>query len=246
MDERLSGLGVNKAPLYQQVAEQIQNLIMDGGLLPGDRLPPERELGEHLGVSRTVIREAIKALQERGLVRAVSGSGTYVESVTPEAVEQCIELYMRRQGGGFGDLQEVRRILEVEIAGLAAERAEEDDTTALESVLLDMLDAFPDIWQSEGAMERYIQGHMRFHRALAHATKNVLLEMLLLPILDQNLEYNRASTSPAAAEPGLMHHERLLECVRLGNGDACREVMREHMDYIADSPAPTDDPDPRE
>ena len=82
----LETLQIRRESLSEQVAEKIQQFIIQGHLRPGDRLPPERELGEQLGVSRTVIREATKQLQERGLVKVLTGSGTYVSKIEPEAI----------------------------------------------------------------------------------------------------------------------------------------------------------------
>jgi len=83
-------VSVKRTRLSEQIAEQIQQIIVQGHLQAGDRLPPERELAEQLGVSRTVVREATKVLEERGLVKIVTGSGTYATRVQPSVVSQSI------------------------------------------------------------------------------------------------------------------------------------------------------------
>jgi GntR family transcriptional repressor for pyruvate dehydrogenase complex len=138
-------LHVNRARLSEQVAEQIQSMIIQGKIKQGDRLPPERELAEQLGVSRTVIRESTKVLQERGLVKVLTGSGTYATRVESENVSQSIGLFVRGKKHTFRDLLEIRKMLEIEVAGLAAERATEEDNLQLTACMQDMRRALPEI-----------------------------------------------------------------------------------------------------
>ena len=86
----LDMMQVKRERLSEQIAEQIQRNIIEGKLKQGDRLQPERDLAEQFGVSRTVIREATKVLQERGLVKVITGSGTYATRIKPAAVSQSI------------------------------------------------------------------------------------------------------------------------------------------------------------
>ncbi len=133
--DKLTHLRVSRESLSDQVAEQLQQLIIEGGLKPGEKLPPERDLCDQLGVSRTVIREAVQRLQVQGLLRVVGGSGTYISRVDPGVVAQSIGLFMSSHDHTFQDLLEIRRFIEVEIAGLAAERASPKDFEILEEVL---------------------------------------------------------------------------------------------------------------
>src|SRR6185503_5904207 len=129
---------VRRESLSAQAAEQIQQFIMRGELRPGDRLPPPPELSEQLGVSRTVVREATKLLQERGLIKVLTGSGSFVSKVESAAISQSISLFMWGHGHAFHDLLEIRKMFEVEIAGLAAERATADEIRQLEEALVQM------------------------------------------------------------------------------------------------------------
>jgi GntR family transcriptional repressor for pyruvate dehydrogenase complex len=221
---------VSRDLLFEQVADQIQNIIVKGGLVPGDRLPPERELAEQLHVSRTVIREAVKALQERGLVRVLRGSGTYVSRVEPDTIAQSITLYMHSHQGSLRDLVEIRCPLEIEIAGLAAEMATDEDIELLESSLREMEEALPQLTSTPHALEQFVQADMIFHHALARATKNVLLPVLLTPITDLLLEFRRkASDKAGAAEDAIYYHRAMLDAIRRRDGLACRELMRKHL-----------------
>src|SRR5579862_2585433 len=123
---------VRTSRLYEQIVQQIEASIVKGDLKPGDQLPAERDLAQRFGVSRTAVREAVKALREKGLVEAYSGRGTFVTNGTLHAIRQSLDLMVKiGQADGATQLVEVREILEPEIAALAAERAEEQHLAAL-------------------------------------------------------------------------------------------------------------------
>ena len=112
---------VRTSRLYEQIVQQVQESIHKGALKPGDQLPPERELAQQFGVSRTVIREAIKTLAANGLVEVRAGEGTFIIDGTSSALRQSLTLMMSM--GGIKTLQEVvelREMLEPEIAFKAA------------------------------------------------------------------------------------------------------------------------------
>ncbi len=226
----LDTLQVRRESLSEQVAEKIQQSIIQGQLRPGDRLPPERELGEQLGVSRTVIREATKQLQERGLVKVLTGSGTYVSKIEPAAISQSIGLFMWGHGHAFRDLLEIRKMLEVEIAGHAAERATDEDIQQLESALEQMVAGLPGVHQDAAGLEKFVQADLLFHQIMARASKNSLLPLLLAPITDLLLEFSRQASSLHGAPENAIHfHRTLLQVVRDRDGERCRAVMRDHL-----------------
>src|SRR5438552_13630491 len=123
---------VRTSRLYEQIVQQIEESILKGALKPGDQLPAERELAEQFGVSRTAVREAVKALREKGLVEAYSGRGTFVTDGTSQAIRQSLDLMIKiGQPDGSTHLAELRAILEPEIAALAATRAAEQYVTTM-------------------------------------------------------------------------------------------------------------------
>lgn len=231
----LKSLEITREKLYEQIAKQIQEMIVQGGVIPGEKLPPERELAKDLGVSRTVVREAIKALQERGLVRVLTGSGTYVTKVPPDVVAQSMALYVAAHKHAFHDLMQIRQLLEVEIAGLAAERATEEDIQRLESALTEMHEALPQAGDKEGSLEQFTQADILFHQSLARASKNSLYPILLIPILDLLFEFiQRASRRSEGPVSAIAFHQAILDCVRNGDPIGCREAMREHLRSAAE------------
>src|SRR6201984_1703370 len=123
---------VRTSRLYEQIVQQIEESILKGALKPGDQLPAERELAQNFGVSRTAVREAVKALREKGLVEAYSGRGTFITNGTSQAIRQSLDFMIRvGQADGSANLAELRTILEPEIAALAATRAEEQHLSAM-------------------------------------------------------------------------------------------------------------------
>src|SRR5438552_872416 len=113
--ERLVYKLVRTSRLYEQIVQQIEESIVKGDLKPGDQLPAERDLAQRFGVSRTAVREAVKALREKGLVEAFSGRGTFITDGTSQAVKQSLDLHARiAQPEGAIQLVEVREILEPE------------------------------------------------------------------------------------------------------------------------------------
>ena len=110
---------VRSSRLYEQIVQQVEESIRSGVLKPGHQLPPERELAEQFGVSRTAVREAVKALHEKGLVEAFPGRGTFITDASSYAIRQTLDRLARKGNEGFAHLAEVRAILEPEIAALA-------------------------------------------------------------------------------------------------------------------------------
>src|ERR1700757_3186444 len=122
---------VQPSRLYEQIVRQIEDSISSGTLKPGDQLPPERELAQQFGVSRTAVREAVRALHEKGLVEAYPGRGTFITDGSSYTIRQSLDRMMRSGNEGFAFLAEVREILEPEIAALATTRADEKDLVAM-------------------------------------------------------------------------------------------------------------------
>jgi GntR family transcriptional repressor for pyruvate dehydrogenase complex len=114
---------VKSIRIYEDIVRQVKALIADGRLTSGDRLPPERELAERFRVSRTSVREALRALQSRGLIEIRAGEGAFVQDVSVEALIEPLALVILPHREAVGELFEARLLLEPAIAALAARRA---------------------------------------------------------------------------------------------------------------------------
>lgn len=231
MSKELSDLKVTRKRLYEQVVRHIQEMILGGELQPGDQLPPERQLAEQLGVSRTVIREAVKTLQQMGLVKVLTGSGTFVSQIEPETVSESIGLLIQQSISSFDHLAEVRRMLETEIAALAAERASSEHIEAMEETIRWMEDAAALGNDHPDWTERFIEADLAFHNVLVEAAQNPLLPVLLEPVTEQLLDFRRLTFGAQdGVRYSLGYHREILERVRARDASGCRKAMREHLE----------------
>jgi len=219
-----------EATLANRVTKEIEKLIIDGRIEMGRRLPSERDLADQFGVSRTVVREAVRGLVAKGLLEVRPGSGTIVRSPTARAVTQSLTLFLR---AGQSDLDytkvhEIRRVLEIEIAGLAAERASADDLAKLAATLDEMEANRTDrdlFSKSDGA----------FHAVLAAATHNELFPLLLDSVVDIMVRVRQLGFDvPGSSDHTLRYHRAIFEQVRSGDAEGARQAMREHLDDSED------------
>jgi GntR family transcriptional regulator, transcriptional repressor for pyruvate dehydrogenase complex len=210
--------------LRDRAADQILDMLISGGLNPGERLPPERELCARLKVSRTVVREALNLLEARGLVSIEHGRGAVVSGGNTDAVRDTLGLILRVRPKVLWELFEMRKILEVEIAGLAAERATEEHVQAMRTRLERMLAAID-------TPEGYVDADVGFHAVLARAAHNEVLLTMLEPIVDLLRASRRVSASrrPGSALRALGEHEEILRCVEVGDTEGARREMRAHL-----------------
>jgi GntR family transcriptional repressor for pyruvate dehydrogenase complex len=218
----------NHAKLYTQVAERIEKLIIDGHLKPGDRLPAERELSEQFSVSRTVIREAVKALQEKGLVEIRPGVGTYVHDSMSEIMQRSLaRMVMIDQQNGLENLTQVREIFEPEIAAIAAEKATLTDIRAMKTAIATMDATMDDV-------DAYITADHEFHLALAKATQNQLIVDLIGSIVNLLAEQRRHIFLAGTGGPqrGQQHHKNILHAVIDGDKQAARNLMVLHLQQV--------------
>jgi GntR family transcriptional repressor for pyruvate dehydrogenase complex len=211
--------------LSDRVADLLRASILERQLRPGDRLPTERELGDQFGVSRTVVREAVRTLVAKGLVEVRSGSGVYVASVDEGAVRESMNVFLHGVGvPSYAQIHEVRRVLEIEIAGLAAERATEADIQTLRSACADMAAGVSDIDAASMA-------DVEFHVALASATHNRLFWVMIDSIGDILLEIRKATLGiRGRARKGVQFHQAILDRVAAHDIEGAREAMRVHLE----------------
>lgn len=218
---------VRTSRLYEQIVQQIEESIVKGDLKPGDQLPAERDLAQRFGVSRTAVREAVKALREKGLVEAYSGRGTFITDGTTHAVRQSLDLMVKiGQPEGSNHLAEVRTMLEPEIAALAAQRIQESELATMREAVALMDRAGKD-------PQAYIEADLDFHLALAEGAGNPLILSLLDSIVgllrEQRLRIFRV---PGGPERGQVHHKKILEAVERRDPEKAREAMREHLAQV--------------
>jgi GntR family transcriptional repressor for pyruvate dehydrogenase complex len=230
---------VGKFRLYEQIVQQIEESILKGTLRPGDQLPAERDLASQFGVSRTAIREAVKVLQEKGLVEARAGKGTFVTSSTADAVRQTIAHAGRTgQPSSLTHLVEIREIFEPEIAAIAATQADEQHIAG-------MREAYAVMDRSRRDPQSFIEADLDFHLLLAEATGNPIILSLIDSIVGQ-LREQRTSIFQVEGGPerGQVHHKAILEAVERRDSEAAREAMRSHLKQVRDDCLREPEPSP--
>ena len=218
---------VQSSRLYEQIVEQIEQSVQKGDLKPGDQLPAERELAEQFGVSRTAVREAVKALREKGLVEAYPGKGTFITSGSSNPMRQSLDRMMRSaQVDATSSLVEVREILEPEIAALAAVRATEENLNSLREAMAVMDAAKRD-------PDAYIEADLDFHLELAEAAANPLILSLIDSIVgvlrEQRMRIFEVDGGP---DRGQYHHKKIFEAVEHQDAPGAREAMRAHLRQV--------------
>lgn len=222
--ETAFGAPVRRRPrLSDTVAEAILDTILSKGYRPGDALPSARELGEQFGVSRTVIREAVRSLTARGVVDAQAGRGLVVAAVGASDVSDALRLYLHGKDEiPYQQVHQVRTLIEVEIAGLAAERATDDeiaDLVAHSDGMYRILDP-----------EEHSRADVELHRKLAQMTHNELYVIVLDSLGDIMLAVRRATASlPDDRERARREHREIIEQIKARDPDGARDAMRRHL-----------------
>ena len=220
-------LPIQPERLYERIVRQIEERIIAGELKTGDQLPPENELAKQFAVSRTAVREAIKALSEKRLVAVRPGRGTFITNGTPDALRHSLGMLMRfGQPNGFADLVEVREILEPEIAALAATRITEEYVAAMQEAVETMDTALEDV-------DTFVEADLDFHLALAEATQNPVIPLLMDSIIDLLREdRKRIGLVNGGLQRGQSHHKRILRAVKERDARAARRSMQDHLEQV--------------
>jgi GntR family transcriptional repressor for pyruvate dehydrogenase complex len=218
---------IQASRLYEQIVQQIEGSILKGELIEGSQLPAERDLAKQFGVSRTAVREAIKALQEKGLVDAFPGRGTFVTNGTSNSMRRSLDRIIKSgETGGWAYLVEVREILEPEIAVLAAIRATDQD-------LATMRDAVDVMDQAGRDSDAYIEADLDFHLALAEAAGNPIVLSLIDSIVGLLREQRlRIFSIGGGPERGQHHHKRILDAIKRHDTQGARAAMQAHLSQV--------------
>lgn len=225
-----------KRRLHRDVMAEFVGEIVGGTLAPGDALPNEVTVAERFGVSRGVARECLRALEERGLATVRHGSKTVVNAreewdlFDPDVI--AASLAGAGAEGLLGDYLECRRIVEIEAAGLAAERASGDASAVLAQRFADM-EAALALKPARAQEDAYHEADVAFHTALVELTGNVALLALVRRVDDALLAARYPLARPAYRKSrALPEHQAILDAVRAGDGGAARAAMRAHLDTV--------------
>ncbi|MGH7574213.1 MAG: FadR/GntR family transcriptional regulator [Longimicrobiales bacterium] len=200
-----------------------KQLIAEGALAPGDRLPSERELAERVGVSRSSLRQALKVLEMMGVISQRVGSGTRLNPAAASILAEPLEFLILLDGITFHELMEARLIVEPELAARAAERATSADLEALERAIAAMAESAED-------PDRFVTSDLEFHQAVYAASGNRVCAMLFT-VVHQSLEaLVRLTSSRVDPSHTMRFHRRILTAIRQRDAEGARRRMREHLE----------------
>jgi GntR family transcriptional repressor for pyruvate dehydrogenase complex len=217
---------IKKTRIYEEVVSQIHDLVRKGQFKAGDQLPSERELAETFRVSRTSVREALRALETQGLVVSRTGTGNFVADLPIESLVAPLAALLIEEKHALADVFEMRELIEPHIASLAAERATKRDVERMRKILD----------KQRGEITRGgsgVEADADFHFSIGRATQNHALEKLvsgLMEILSHSRE--ESLQTPGRSRASLDSHYGILSAIEDHDKEAAREAMLLHIKQV--------------
>jgi len=213
--------------LFDQLMEQLQELIVQGTWQPGDKLPSEADLGATYGVSRSVVREALRALESKGLIEVRSGAGAFV--ATPHAsfhaASEAIE-WLASQRDSLRQLLQVRESVEGLTAALAAASLPEEVLAELQGIVREQR----QLAQSPGHLDRQVALDVRFHTLIAQISGNTIAADIIGRIVPAFCDSNRAVLYlKANMDHTLREHDAIIDALASGDPERAEQAMRAHV-----------------
>ncbi|MDR3591141.1 MAG: FadR/GntR family transcriptional regulator [Negativicutes bacterium] len=216
--------------LSERVFVQLKEAIAAGRYLPGDKLPSEHELAEAFQVSRTSIREAMKMLSGQGLVTVKRGLGAYVAESKESAYFAELQTVLAREKSNILELFQIRKILETEAAGWAAEKAGPDDLDRLDSLLAEAEALAGD---PQGGRQKLSEINSEFHDTLIRAAGNHTLEKVMAGLMEMMTEVRDITLQlPGRHAGSVAGHRELLAALRARNSAKARTAMARHLKAV--------------
>ena len=217
---------IKSTRIYEEIVRQVKQMIAEGRVKSGDRLPPERDLAEKFVVSRTSVREALRALESLGLIEIRPGEGTFVREVSVESLIEPLALVMASQRGAIAELFEARRLLEPAIAALAARRATPEELSEMERILEEQA-------KEIAAGKTGLAQDAAFHAAIGVAAHNAAITRIAHAIMDL-LTQSREESLNTPGRPRRSHqdHGRILGAIRARDEGAAQEAMLDHLEAV--------------
>lgn len=215
--------------IWEEIVEQLKTMITSGELEPGDKLPSERDMSESMGVSRASVREALITLEAIGILEIKPGEGTFVRQTSDAETFAPLAMVLALERNPEAQMMEVRRVLETEMAALAAGRASAENLSKIQKLL--------DLMKAAQTNHDAVEIDLRFHFAIAEATQNTILLRLMNTIADlmhHSLRPNREKLY-ADYETSLKiieEHEAIYQAIKDGDPQAARSKMLEHINNI--------------
>jgi GntR family transcriptional repressor for pyruvate dehydrogenase complex len=219
---------IKNTKVYEQVIDQIKEMIDEGTLKKGDKLPSERDLAQQLNVGRTSIREAIRALEVIGLIDCKQGEGNYIKSGFKDNLVEPLSIMFMLEGSSPDEIWELRKIIEVEAAGLAAKRINDEQLVELKEIALSL-----NNYEDENITAEIDK---QFHYKIAEFSGNVLIYNILRTVsilVDHFIKDARKLILEHEGNKEILfaQHFDIYLSMENRNSAAARQAMREHLDF---------------
>jgi GntR family transcriptional repressor for pyruvate dehydrogenase complex len=217
---------VSRDALPDQIAARLIDLITERQLKAGDRLPPERELAATMGVSRSSLREALRALAMLGVAEMRHGDGTYLTNLQPDSLMRSVGLVLAMTESGLEELFEARKLVEPGLAKLAAQRITELESVELHRCAEASANALDDA-------EVFMWADIELHARIARAASNAVLERLLESIAGMAIASRRRTGRLAPVREQSAHdHREIVTAIAAHDSDAAYAAMLHHLENV--------------
>ena len=220
-----TGSLLNRSLLSEQVANLLTKSIVSGEYRIGEKLPTESSLCDELRVSRTVVREALKLLKQKGLVESRVAKGTFVISNYEKGIGESVDMMLQNLSAeGIDELLEFRCCIEPEFAALAAAKAGKEDLEKMKA-LLDIMESYLD------DPDAFSESDMKFHMAILTATQNGMMISVMMPIFEKvhKQQYVHNRMKPDFIRKSHNEHKKIFSALTAGDPDAARLLLRNHI-----------------
>ena len=217
---------IKKTRIHEEVVSQVHELIKEGRFKAGDQLPSERELAETFKVSRTSVREALRALETQGLVISKTGMGNFVADLPIESLVAPLARMLIEEKNALADVFELRKLIEPQIASLAAERATAQDVERMKLLLKKQREQV-----ERGATG--VDADTELHFAIGQATQNHAIEKLVSGLLDV-LSHSREESLQTSGrrQASIESHLAIVAAIEKHDQAEAREAMRDHIEQV--------------
>jgi GntR family transcriptional repressor for pyruvate dehydrogenase complex len=215
-----------KQKLPEDIVRRLLLMIEKGKLRPGEKLPPERELAALLQVSRPSLREALRALSIMNVVEIRQGAGTYITALEPDLLVEHLDFVFALSDATYLDLLEARKIVEVGLCGLAAQRITDEELAELDLCLKEAL-------ENVGDSSLFFQADLRLHETIAGAARNMSLSRFMASMRRLGSASRQRTTDlPGMKEQVVADHRAIVEALRARDPEAAQEAMLRHLQNV--------------
>ncbi len=222
-DRRTNARSDGETAAGAQVVDHVRREIEAGRLGPGDRLPPERELAQQMGVSRPSLRSGLRTLTAMGIIHARRGAGTFIVEGPPQLGKGPLQFMAALHGFTLDQMYEARRMLEVGAAGLAATRATGEQLVAMADEITGMYATLED-------PQAFLRHDLGFHRAVAAGSGNPIVATIIGTLVEIIWEAGRVNMQGFSLRESADAHRRIYDAIRSRSPERARREMTAHLE----------------